>query len=468
MRSLYLTTTLFLLLMASSLQSQHVGIGTATPQRLLEIEGATSQYARIRTTSPFSGESGVELVRGTAASGSRDWSIVNDAGILKFLGSTNNFSSRYEVMRVTSAGLVGIGTSTPTATLHVDDGEEASAIQDGYVMLGDKSSYNLAIDNNEIIARYNGNGSSLILQPAGGDVFLQQLGGTTFMASGSGNVGVHTQLHLGKLNVRDGGFQMLLRNPDGADNDWHIGASDASWLAGDDQLLFSPSTSSAASILRLRNTADNNGSIAPVRIVSSASQALLIDGNEIDSELGPLYFNHNSNNNTYINPSGGQVGIGTSGPTASLHVEAPSAGADAISLIQDNSSWSLLPFPASDNLGFKHNGALLATVDGNSGQWIAISDRRFKDDIMPLEDLLDRLRMLDLRRYTFVHDPDGAANLGAMAQQVAELFPELVSEEEQGLGMSYAQLSVIALKALQEQSEQIATLKARLAALLQQ
>ena len=300
MKSILLLLTVMLLVFGFSheIKAQHVGIGTTVPERLLEIEGAGSQYARIRTTSGFVGEAGIEFVRGTAASGSRDWSIVNDGGVLKFLASSDNFGTRYEVLRVSSAGLVGIGTNVPNSTLHIDGGEEASAMGDGYAILGSKSLHNLVIDPNEVVARYDGGGSTLFLQPQGGDLYLQQAGGISFMTDASGYVSVNAQINPAKFNVRDAGFQMHLRNPEGTDNDWYIGASEPGWVIGDDQLVFSPSTGSGNAILRLRNTPDNTGTLAPVRIVSSASQALLIDGNEIDSEFGPLYINHNSDNNT--------------------------------------------------------------------------------------------------------------------------------------------------------------------------
>jgi len=65
---------------------------------------------------------------------------------------------------------------------------------------------------------------------------------------------------------------------------------------------------------------ENNGTQAATRIVSG-SQAMLLDGNEIDtlSSIG-LYLNNNVPHNIVLANGGGSVGIGTTTPTARLEV----------------------------------------------------------------------------------------------------------------------------------------------------
>ncbi len=57
---------------------------------------------------------------------------------------------------------------------------------------------------------------------------------------------------------------------------------------------------------------DNNGTTATLK-VSSGSQNMLIDGNEIDGNNG-IYLNHNNNKNVILATGGGRVGIGTDSP----------------------------------------------------------------------------------------------------------------------------------------------------------
>jgi len=66
---------------------------------------------------------------------------------------------------------VGIGTTTPDVTLHIEGGSDASLSSgSGFVVLGDVSGANLVFDTNEIIARNNGAGTNLYLNNEGGNV----------------------------------------------------------------------------------------------------------------------------------------------------------------------------------------------------------------------------------------------------------------------------------------------------------
>lgn len=82
---------------------------------------------------------------------------------------TNN-STR---MTVAQNGLVGIGTTSPERRFHVYGTEDLSlADASGFVVFGDINAYNIGIDNNEIMARNNGNTNTLWLNAAGGSVDL--------------------------------------------------------------------------------------------------------------------------------------------------------------------------------------------------------------------------------------------------------------------------------------------------------
>jgi len=68
---------------------------------------------------------------------------------------------------------------------------------------------------------------------------------------------------------------------------------------------------------------DNNGTTAALR-VSSGSQILLLDGNEVDSlDAGGLFLNSNVDTNVVLTAGGGHVGVGNTAPPASLTVGTP-------------------------------------------------------------------------------------------------------------------------------------------------
>ncbi|MFI5057408.1 MAG: hypothetical protein ACHQLQ_04420 [Candidatus Acidiferrales bacterium] len=96
----------------------NVGIGTTAPIRALDIEGGTNTSVLVRGP----GTHNVQLT-GTSSSGRlgqdlNGFFFASDTNgrVIKFL--TNN-GALNEWMRITSAGNVGIGTTTPAATLNV-------------------------------------------------------------------------------------------------------------------------------------------------------------------------------------------------------------------------------------------------------------------------------------------------------------------------------------------------------------
>jgi hypothetical protein len=107
-----------------------------------------------------------------------------------FLGGKNYFQ-----------GDVGIGTTAPYVPLHVVGGSDVELLGGGYMILGPATGANLAMDNNEIMARNNGLPASLWLNYGGGTVYvsssLQDAGSALYVrSSGMGRTNA-------TLNVRN-------------------------------------------------------------------------------------------------------------------------------------------------------------------------------------------------------------------------------------------------------------------------
>ena len=103
-------------------------------------------------------------------------------------------------------------------------------------------------------------------------------------------------------------------------------------------------------------------------------------------------------------------------------------------------------------------------VYGNAhatGSWTS-SDRRFKKNITPLGKELPKVMKLQGVHYQWrkeefprMHFEEGT-EIGLVAQQVEKIFPELVREDGNGYkSVSYEKLTVVLLKALQEQQQMI-------------
>lgn len=445
----------------------NIGVNTLNPLRSLEVSGAVNEHARVHTTTNFLGEAVLELLLGGPLSEARDYKLVNDGGTFKFMTGTDNFETEgEELLRINASGEVGLGTVAPTSKLHIDGGEEASNTGDGYVILGDEGGVNMVFDPNEIIARNNGSTNTLTVQSHDGDTYIGNGGGNTLIGGASGNLGIGNTSPSSRLTIEDNSWQVKLENTGDADvNNWYIGASNTTWTAGDNQLLISPDNASENAVLRLLDVTDNGGAVAPVMIRSSSTQTLLLDGNEIDTKTGPLYFNYNSDQHTYINPSGGRVGMGTDEPSTTLHIKTQ-GDEYALRIQRGAAAWDINPLPAFDYLGFVKDNWTLAHVDGGSGQWITISDARMKQNITPLEDVMDKLNQIQVYTYAFKHDSAHQRNTGVLAQDLLTLFPEMVNVEEDVYSVAYSKFSVILIKALQEQQTEIDKLEEELTSLL--
>ena len=93
--------------------------------------------------------------------------------------------------------------------------------------------------------------------------------------------------------------------------------------------------------------------------------------------------------------------------------------------------------------------------------WLAVSDRRAKKNIVDSEPILDRLRQLKLKNYTYKGNDKMTS--GFIAQEVQEVFPDLVEKMEDGmLGVNYMGFSPLAIQAINEQQEIIDSLEDRI------
>jgi len=199
-------------------------------------------------------------------------------------------------------------------------------------------------------------------------------------------------------------------------------------------------------------------------INTQSKKKLYLDGNEIDSKT-PLDINNNSDEETYINPSGGKVGIGTTNPDGLLTIRTSEFG---LGLQRDFGTWWITP-TSSGYVNFYKNTSLLAYFSyDNGGDWIAVSDRRLKGNIKPLQPVMDKINQLKLYTYSFKHDPNSRKDVGVIAQEAEALFPEVVSYTNDQYGVCYDQLTVIGIKGIQEQQERLEALMSKVDLLLKQ
>lgn len=128
-----------------------------------------------------------------------------------------------------------------------------------------------------------------------------------------------------------------------------------------------------------------------------------------------------------VDLGGAKVGIGTDRPQHTLHVEGTVAG---------------------------------------RGQFVSLSDAAAKTDIEPLAGALDAVGRLRGVSYRWQDAPADATprQVGLIAQEVADVVPEAVSDFDDGQkGVAYGSLVPVLIEAVKELRAKVATLEARLA-----
>jgi hypothetical protein len=84
------------------------------------------------------------------------------------------------------------------------------------------------------------------------------------------------------------------------------------------------------------------------------------------------------------------------------------------------------------------------------------SDARLKRDVAKLGSVLPKLASVDAYRYRMKDPGVTGTQIGMLAQEVREQFPELVQEQEDGkLSLNYTQFSAVLLKGMKEQQAEI-------------
>ena len=87
------------------------------------------------------------------------------------------------------------------------------------------------------------------------------------------------------------------------------------------------------------------------------------------------------------------------------------------------------------------------------------SDARLKDDIQPINDALSSVLQLQGKTYRWKEDHH-KQDIGLIAQEVEQVFPELVDQDANGFkAIAYSRLTAVLIEAIKEQQGQITTLE---------
>ncbi|MEP7231212.1 MAG: tail fiber domain-containing protein [Ginsengibacter sp.] len=167
----------------------------------------------------------------------------------------------------------------------------------------------------------------------------------------------------------------------------------------------------------------------------------------------------------------GQIGLGTNNPGSDLHIVQSGSGPGNGLLIQNGfDQWTINTSDVtigSNNLAgpvvFYHNGQVRSGIGANTGDFYSVSDRSMKKEIKTLDDekLLDKILLLKPSSYLMKGEAENnAMHYGFISQEVEKIFPQFVMMTSDSIKMlSYSSFIPILTKGIQEQQEEIVTLK---------
>jgi hypothetical protein len=117
---------------------------------------------------------------------------------------------------------------------------------------------------------------------------------------------------------------------------------------------------------------------------------------------------------------------------------------------------------AYDNArNFSNGGNSLAGTFTATGDVIAYSDVRVKENIKDIDNALDKVTQLRGVEYNKIGSSENS--IGVIAQEIQKVLPEVVREDQDGmLGVAYGNITAVLIEAIKEQQKQIDELKAKL------
>lgn len=141
-----------------------------------------------------------------------------------------------------------------------------------------------------------------------------------------------------------------------------------------------------------------------------------------------------------------------------------------------NANGTATPVSAPTNVQFQSSGSsggtfsfvtgndIKLTINGSgitcTGDVVAFSDKRVKENIRTIDNALSTVVKLRGVVYNRTDSEDKSEKIGVIAQEIQEVLPQVVQEQEDGmLGVSYGNITAVLIEAIKEQQSQIEELK---------
>lgn len=501
----------------------NVGIATISPSEKLDVNGTVKATSFKGDGSQLTGISASNSSNTTNAVITAD-SDANTSGDIIF----NTGSS--ERARITNSGNFGIGTNSPTAKLQVNgniiagssntnfnssnyvvgnSNQTLNATSSAIKIFGASNTYDTTLTNFSYNSMTVGNSNSVTNS---GNAMVYGNSNTltgasnSYVFGGNNTISAMSTYTYGKSLTNNVASSLMIGNTDAA----KMTVTNSAFGFG---------TTPTSSFVHLNKTT-SMGTIgglsaanSVLRIQESGSVNMYMDGNTImtDSLLqmgtkGASDLTLFTNDSARLSISGtGNIGVGTSTPTALFHVESASGNVrltgEGVEIYRNPATTptdtggyidfkddaaadydTRLYFNAVlDGMTFKGRAGANLVQIGNDGKvgigvaspseqlevannvkatsYLTTSDRRLKKEIHPIDSALEKV--LKLNGVSFVWKKNDLKTYGFIAQEVEEIFPELVvTNQKSGLkAVKYANLVAPVVEAIKALHRKVASLE---------
>ena len=489
----------------------NVGIGVTDPLGALEVRGNVHLSAS-GTGSKYIGFHSADTLSAFIEKSGNDMTFYNvDSGNLKFATSDS------EKMRIDSSGNIGIGTTSPNAKLEVtgsSDGDLTSAIFANTVQGGTNDTVAVELQ----LAGSSGQVAASTLRAGKGEDWTSGTSRSGFLAieavldgtnrqmayfgsdgdgsskvsfstnnsermriSSAGNI--HLQNSDARIQLNSGGAGANSTSNDtvhirgDGDNMKLMTAANGNYIFennGSEQFRItsagivginttSPDSNSKLDVngnlyaTRLYVDAGGNGTDPMIRVSTDTNTGIFFPADDT------LAITTGGSERMRIDSSG-QVFIGSTASVDAgfLVVKAdPSTYNHIVTIPTSNASYNAL---AMNNSGGTRIGAISVGTGSNSITYGGTSDYRLKENIVPMEKGLERVKKLKPVKFNWKED--GSSSEGFIAHEIQEAGWEVgVEGHKDGEEMQmveYGKLTPLLVKAIQEQQELIEDLQTQL------
>jgi hypothetical protein len=464
--------------------AESLGIGTTSPNASLSISKQTTALSGTGNTYGLhlyptsSGAVYVDALTGSTSNTDLKLRSYNNGTYNQLIGSSSGGTvttfqtGGSERMRLTSTGL-GIGTSSPSATLDlVSSGTNSQSLLDLNSASGIRAK--VATDAQDDAYMYLYDSADAL------KVAFRTDGNNSYIAGG-GNVGIGTTSPLARFDVESGtgnaGFNYgtlsspdrgnLWYDTDGTGWRFNIGKVQAGSFTSQITIQDNGNVGIGTTSPSRQLVVFNSGNAELELYSGTTSSGFIYFRDSGDSNIGALQYNHNGNYMAFRVNDAERARITSAG--AFLVGKTADNTTDIGSVVGDGYIYAsrsgniplVLNRTTSDGfiVSIRKDNSTVGSISVTSSatSYNTSSDARLKD-VTGQARGLDVINALNPVSYNW--KADGKADEGLIAQEVLDLVPNAVSQnEEEYYQMDYSKLVTPLIKAVQELSNQVNELK---------